>query len=180
MLPTRLSALAAPRHPVGRCAAASPMWGAPSSRDDLRKWTGSFQRGDVVKAATVTRRAAISQQSASAMPHQVEVWFDGGCPLCRREIAVMQRLDKAGRIKFVDLTGGGSCPLDRSEMLARFHARENGAILSGAAAFAAMWRAIPLLRPLGLAARLPGIAALLEWLYTRFLRIRPHLQEQLR
>lgn len=49
-------------------------------------------------------------------------------------------------------------------------------MLSGAAAFAAMWRAIPLLRPLGLAARLPGVLALLEWLYGRFLGIRPRLQ----
>lgn len=65
-------------------------------------------------------------------------------------------------------------------MLARFHAREDGVVLSGAAAFAAMWRAIPLLRPLELAARLPVIEALLEWLYVRFLRIRPRLQERLR
>lgn len=180
MLPTRLSALAAPRHPVGRCAAASPVWAAPSSRDNLRKWTGSIPRGGMVKAGIVRRRVSIPQQSASAMPHQVEVWFDGGCPLCRREIAFMQRLDRAGRIKFIDLTGSESCPLDRGAMLARFHARENGVILSGVAAFAAMWRAIPLLRPLGLAARLPGVQTLLEWLYVRFLRIRPRLQEQLR
>lgn len=90
----------------------------------------------------------------------------------------MQRLDRRGRIRFIDLTGGEACPLDRSEMMARFHARENGVILSGAAAFAAMWRAIPLLRPLGLAARLPGIEALLEWCYLRFLRVRPSLQRK--
>lgn len=92
----------------------------------------------------------------------------------------MQRLDRAGRIRFIDLTGNDACPLDPEVMLARFHARENGVMLSGAAAFAAMWRAIPLLRPLGLAARLPGIAALLEWAYLRFLRIRPRLQAYFR
>ena len=42
-----------------------------------------------------------------------------------------------------------SCPLAHEDLLARFHAREDGRLLSGAAAFAAMWRAIPLLRPLG-------------------------------
>ena len=107
---------------------------------------------------------------------RVEVWFDGGCPLCRREIAFMRRLDRAGRIHFIDLVGNEACPLAPEIMLARFHAREDGVILSGAAAFAAMWRAIPLLRPLGLAARLPGVAALLEWAYLRFLSIRPRLQ----
>ena len=42
-------------------------------------------------------------------------------------------------------------------------------MLSGAAAFAAMWRAIPLLRPLGLAARDARVLAVLEWVYLRFL-----------
>lgn len=117
---------------------------------------------------------------ATTDPFQIEVWFDGACPLCSREITLMRRLDRCGRIRFIDLTGPDACPLDPALILARFHARENGVILSGAAAFAAMWRAIPLLRPLGLAARLPAIAALLEWAYVRFLWIRPRLQEYLR
>jgi hypothetical protein len=47
---------------------------------------------------------------------------------------------------------------------------------SGAAAFAAMWRAIPLLRPLGLAARWRPVLWVLEAAYLRFLRVRPRLQ----
>ena len=104
------------------------------------------------------------------------VWFDGSCPLCRREIALMRRLGGEGRIDFVDASGDGACPLDRAALLARFHASENGTMLSGAAAFAAMWRAIPLLRPLGIAARNRRVLAGLEWLYGRFLRVRPSLQ----
>ncbi|MFM9828544.1 MAG: thiol-disulfide oxidoreductase DCC family protein [Sphingomonas sp.] len=108
---------------------------------------------------------------------QLTVWFDGGCPLCRREIALMQRLDRAGAIDFVDVASGdASCPIDRAELLQRFHAREDGMVLSGAAAFAAMWRAIPVLRPFGLAARHPWVLALLDHAYRRFLRIRPGLQ----
>jgi predicted DCC family thiol-disulfide oxidoreductase YuxK len=105
------------------------------------------------------------------------VWYDAACPLCRREIALMQRLDRAGAIRFVDATQDDlSCPIDRADLLARFHASENGVMLSGAAAFAAMWRAIPLLRPLGLAARQRWILALLERAYGQFLKIRPRLQ----
>lgn len=108
---------------------------------------------------------------------RLTVWHDGACPLCRREIAVMRRLDRAGAIDFVDASDGdASCPVDRAELLARFHAREDGVLLSGAAAFAAMWRAIPLLRPLGLAARTPWVLALLERAYCQFLRVRPRLQ----
>lgn len=121
-----------------------------------------------------------SAPEAAAQP-RVTVWFDGGCPLCRREIALIRRLDSRGRIGFVDVAAPGSaCPIDRAALLARFHARENGVMLSGAAAFAAMWRAVPLLWPLGQIARLPLVLPLLERAYLAFLRIRPHLQARLR
>lgn len=108
----------------------------------------------------------------------VKVWFDGACPLCIREIALMRRLDKRGAITFIDVAQGAdpSCPIDRATLLARFHAEESGVVHSGAAAFAAMWRAILVLRPLGLAARIPLVLKLLEAAYLRFLKVRPRLQ----
>ena len=107
-------------------------------------------------------------------------WYDGACPLCMREIALMRRLDKRSAITFIDVAEEGvSCPIDRTLLLARFHVSENGTLLSGAAAFAAMWRAIPLLRPIGLAARNPIILAVLERAYLLFLSIRPRLQRLL-
>ena len=109
----------------------------------------------------------------------VKVWYDGACPLCRREIAMMKRLDHRGAINFVDVSGDApvDCPVDRADLLARFHAEENGKVWSGAAAFAAMWRAIPVLRPLGLMARNRFALAVLERLYRGFLRLRPRLQK---
>ena len=110
---------------------------------------------------------------------QVLVWFDGGCPLCRREIALMRRLDRGQAIRFVDVSSDETtCPIDRAALLARFHASEDGRMLSGAAAFAAMWRAIPLLRPLGLLARNKVVLAGLERAYLRFLRVRPALRKR--
>jgi predicted DCC family thiol-disulfide oxidoreductase YuxK len=108
------------------------------------------------------------------------VWYDGACPLCLREIALMRRLDKRGAITFVDVADENTtCPIDRATLLARFHALEDGALLSGAAAFAAMWRAIPILRPLGLLARNRFILKILDRLYAQFLRVRPHIQRWL-
>ncbi len=91
----------------------------------------------------------------------------------------MRRLDRRGAIRFVDVeqVEPAACPLDRGELLARFHASENGRLFSGAQAFAAMWRAIPLLRPLGLAFQGAFASALLEALYRAFLRARPMLQK---
>ncbi|MEO0590360.1 MAG: DUF393 domain-containing protein [Pseudomonadota bacterium] len=108
----------------------------------------------------------------------LKVWFDGACPLCQREISLMKRLDRKGAIAFIDVSEGGdpSCPIDQRELLARFHAEENGEVLSGAAAFAAMWRAIPSLRSLGLIARNRFVLAALERLYVIFLKVRPQLQ----
>jgi predicted DCC family thiol-disulfide oxidoreductase YuxK len=115
----------------------------------------------------------------------VLVWFDGACPLCRREIALMRRLDRRNAIAFVDVSrsaapDGAGCPVDRSALLARFHALEDGRVVSGAAAFAAMWRAVPLLRPLGLAARNRLVLAGLERLYGLSLRVRPRLRRAAR
>ena len=118
-------------------------------------------------------------QAAKNIPGEgrVTVWFDAKCPLCVREIALMQRLDTRGTIDFVNVHDGTACPLDSETLLARLHARDvDGTLLSGAAAFAAMWRALPLLRPLGLAARWRPVLAVLEGGYLLFLRARPRLQ----
>jgi predicted DCC family thiol-disulfide oxidoreductase YuxK len=115
------------------------------------------------------------------MSAQVTVWFDSSCPLCQREIALMRRLDSRGAINFIDaFDPQGNCPIDRAELLARFHAEEAGKLLSGAAAFAAMWRAIPVLRPLGLLAGWKPLTPVFEAAYRGFLRIRPRLQRLVR
>lgn len=106
------------------------------------------------------------------------VWYDGACPLCRREIALMQRLDWRRRVAFVNLglAAPEACPLDPAELLARLHAGDDQRLYAGAAAFAALWRQLPLLWPLGQLARIPFVLALLEHAYARFLRLRPRLQ----
>jgi predicted DCC family thiol-disulfide oxidoreductase YuxK len=119
----------------------------------------------------------VSQGAYLGPMDKLIVWFDGGCALCRQEIDLMRRLDRGRRISFLDVSDETTvCPLDRKALLARFHAQEDGRVLSGAAAFAAMWRAIPVLRPLGLAAKSSWFLAGLEKLYRVFLCIRPRLQ----
>lgn len=89
----------------------------------------------------------------------------------------MRRLDWLRRIEFIDAADpNANCPLEREQLLARLHALENGKLLSGARAFAAMWRSIPLLWPLGMMARMPGADRMLNWAYGRFLSVRPRLQ----
>ena len=112
---------------------------------------------------------------------EVTVWYDSECPLCIREINMMRKLDKKNAIDFVSIQTATGCPISTDELMQRFHAQERGkAIVSGAAAFAAMWRAIPLLRPLGLLAKLKPVLWVLERMYRGFLKIRPWLQNRVR
>lgn len=119
-----------------------------------------------------------SQEDGGA---QVTVWYDGDCPLCVREIKLMRRQSRPGAINFVELQSATGCPLDTKTLMSRFHAQERGEpIVSGAAAFAAMWRAVPVLRPLGLLARFKPVLWVLERMYLGFLKIRPWLQQRVR
>ena len=116
----------------------------------------------------------------SSQQTRITVWFDSQCPLCIREIALMRRLDWFGRVDFVDIYAAQSCPLEPQLLLQRFHAQEsNRPVISGGAAFAALWRHLPLLRPLGEFARIPAVLKLLEWAYIKFLAYRPKLQRLL-
>ena len=107
----------------------------------------------------------------------VKVWFDSACPLCAKEIKIMRKLDWFNKVDFIDVLSTPDCPIQREHLLERFHAQLlGGPLLSGAAAFALLWRSLPLLRPLGEIARIPFVLRILEFLYLRFLAIRPKLQ----
>ena len=110
--------------------------------------------------------------------HQVvKISYDLACPLCAREISIMRKLDWFNKVDFVDVLSTPDCPTQREHLLERFHAqRLGGPLLSGAAAFALLWRSLPLLRPLGEIARIPFVLRILEIPYLRFLAIRPKLQ----
>ena len=115
--------------------------------------------------------------TAGTDPHSLTVWYDGDCPICTAEIGLIRTLDRASAIEFVDLSLPGGCPTDRAARLARIHAQpRDGRMVSGAAAFVAMWRVLPRLRPLATLASPPPILWLLERAYLLFLKLRPTLQ----
>jgi predicted DCC family thiol-disulfide oxidoreductase YuxK len=105
------------------------------------------------------------------------VYYDGGCPVCTREIGFYQRRRGADRIHWVNLAQceandlGTDLSVDAA--LARLHARRpDGQLVSGARAFAALWQALPAFRLAGRVAAMPGIAHGLEWGYRGFLKMR--------
>ena len=122
-------------------------------------------------------------QSTDNFCPTLTVLYDGACPLCRREIGVyqgLQPIDATQALKFSDISRTDT-PLPpggvRSDYLARFHVqRADGQVISGAAAFVALWATLPGWRYLAMVARLPGATPLLEVVYRAFLRIRPQMQ----
>ena len=72
-----------------------------------------------------------------------KIYYDGGCPVCSREMAQYRRARGAEKLEFIDVStcapaalGAG---LTRDEAMARLHVRDaDGRMVSGAAAFAAL------------------------------------------
>jgi predicted DCC family thiol-disulfide oxidoreductase YuxK len=109
------------------------------------------------------------------------VYFDGACPLCAAEIAYYRRQDTARAVRFLDASQDGTVlgsDLGKRQAMARFHVRTSGGgLVSGAAAFVELWRALP---RWSWAARLAGgrrRMAMLEIGYRSFLHIRPSLSK---
>jgi predicted DCC family thiol-disulfide oxidoreductase YuxK len=121
-----------------------------------------------------------SDAGTDAPAPPLTVLYDGACPLCRREIALYRGLQSSTPLCFADVSSPAS-PLPggttREQLMARFHVRtSDGRLLSGAAAFLALWATLPGWRWLAVAGRVPGVAWAMERVYRLFLHVRPLLQ----
>lgn len=110
-----------------------------------------------------------------------EVYYDGACPLCSREIAFYTRQEGADQIDWVDIGGlepGDVAPdLTRDDALARFTVRDiDGNLVSGSKAFTRIWKQLPRFRTLAILFTFPPFAWSLDRIYEIFLSLRPHLQ----
>ena len=105
------------------------------------------------------------------------VFFDGACPLCRREIAHFRRLRGAQRLRWVDIARDpgtlAAYGLDPAAAMARFHVLDGrGHWQTGAWGFAELWSHLPAYRWLARAIRLLHLLPLLDLGYTKFARWR--------
>ncbi|MCJ2071281.1 DUF393 domain-containing protein [Methylobacterium sp. J-030] len=116
----------------------------------------------------------------------LRIFYDGDCPLCRAEIDHYRACAGADRLAFVDVGGTQPAPalgpgLTRDAAVRRFHVRTaEGRLVSGADAFAHVWRVLPGWRWLGrlLDLRVFGVRpalAIAEIAYRLSLRLRPRL-----
>ncbi|MES1207965.1 MAG: DUF393 domain-containing protein, partial [Pseudomonadota bacterium] len=104
----------------------------------------------------------------------VEVFHDGACPLCAKEMRWLRRLDRNGRIRFTDIADPAFDPatlgMTFEALMARIHGRlPDGRIIEGVEVFRQLYAAAGFPR-LAAFTRVPGIAQLLGagyWLFAK-------------
>lgn len=106
----------------------------------------------------------------------IEVFYDGGCPLCRREIEMIRRKDKAELIRFTDIDdpsfNAESVGKTQQELMAQLHGRlPDGTWISGVETFRRLYSAIGFRWAVGFS-RLPVIAQIMNVGYAAFARYR--------
>lgn len=80
---------------------------------------------------------------------EVEVFYDGDCPLCRREINMLRRWDKQHKILFTDIAAAGFDPaplgVSQETLMAEIHARlPDGRLVTGVEVFRRLYTAVGL------------------------------------
>ncbi len=111
--------------------------------------------------------------------YEIEVFFDGECPLCRREIAFIEKLDRRQRVKLTDIAAPGFEPAsigrDMASLMARIHGRlPDGTLIEGVEVFRRVYSAIGL-GALSSVSRWPGISWFADRAYAAFARNRLQL-----
>jgi predicted DCC family thiol-disulfide oxidoreductase YuxK len=117
--------------------------------------------------------------SKSNAVYELEVFYDGGCPLCCREINMLRRRDRQRRIRFTDINAeafsAGSVGRTHEQLMSAIQARQpDGAWIEGIEVFRRLYAAAGFARLVRFS-RWPAVAAVLEYAYRIFARNRLRL-----
>lgn len=110
------------------------------------------------------------------MNHNVEVFYDGDCPLCIREINMLRRLDKQNKIRFTNIADpefdATTTGVTWQALMDRIHGRlPDGTLIEGVEVFRQLYSAVGF-EPIVKITRWPGISHLLDWAYKVFAKNR--------
>jgi predicted DCC family thiol-disulfide oxidoreductase YuxK len=124
----------------------------------------------------VDPKAVWSIELRTLSPWRVEVFYDGECPLCRREIDLLRRFDRRKRIRFTDIAAGEFRPEDygktMDQLMAEIHGRlPDGRWVIGVEVFRQLYAALGL-GPVVAVTRLPGLSHGLDFAYRFFAKRR--------
>lgn len=106
----------------------------------------------------------------------IEMFFDGDCPLCRRETRFLQKLDRRQRIRFTNIAASDFDPESvgktYDELMAEIHGRlHDGSWLTGVEVFRRLYGSVGF-GPIVLLTRLHVVKQLLDIGYRLFAKNR--------
>jgi len=110
---------------------------------------------------------------------QVEVFYDGECPLCLREIKMLRWMDRKKNIRFTDIADPAFCPADYQKTIQEFMDEIQGRLpdgswIIGVEVFRRLYASVGL-GPLVALTRLPGVSHGLDLGYRIFAKNRLRL-----
>ena len=110
------------------------------------------------------------------MSYDIEVFYDGDCPLCIREINMLRRLDKKNKIKFTDIAGPDFAEqrgtVAWQALMDRIHGKlPDGTMIVGVEVFRRLYTAVGFGWIVAVT-RWPGVSHLLDWGYKVFAKNR--------
>jgi predicted DCC family thiol-disulfide oxidoreductase YuxK len=126
----------------------------------------------VIDADKTLRPPRSSATEGDNADFDIEVLYDGQCPLCMREIEMLRRRDRRRRIRFADISAAdfdaSSVGLPWKVLMERIHGRlPDGTLIEGVEVFRRLYTAIGFGRLVALT-RLPGVTQLLDVAYRVF------------
>lgn len=131
----------------------------------------------LAKIANVIEKATGETLSDRDSEAKIKLLYDGECPICKREICILQKKDNQSKVKFIDIASKEFSPfehnnIDYNTAMSQMHAIEGeGNLLIGIPAFATVYARCQLLVTSTLL-RIPFIKGILNPLYALFAKKR--------
>lgn len=112
--------------------------------------------------------------------NRVQVYYDGLCQLCSREINHYRNMRGAENLEMIDITGpefkAEKEGLNPHEVHRSLHVRDReGRVHTGVGAFLCIWQELPAMKPLRTFVAWPILRPFFDRLYAGFARVRPLL-----
>lgn len=131
----------------------------------------------LTKIAIIVEKATAETLEDRDSKTNLKLLYDGECPICKREICILQKKESQSKIKFVDISSKEFWPfennnIDYNTAMSQIHAIDGkGNLLVGIQAFATVYARCQLL-VISTLLRIPFIKRVLKPLYTLFAKKR--------
>jgi len=163
--------------PYGNCSGPfhhymSRRVGPMVSRNPSRSAPRNYSNG----AESAPSRDELGGESLEPKNWRIQVFFDGACPLCRREIDMIKRWDRKGEIWFTDIAkpdfDSKEWGIDQKTLMDQMHARlPDGSWVRGVEAFRQIYSLVGFGWIVSLT-RCPGVSHIIDRAYQVFAKNR--------